>query len=265
MTTASNALGQNLPRKLICILFTALIMTIAAADEDHTSKTFQMRSDNSSIGGMHNQKTGTITCQPEVPSTASVCYDIYGELEEFSLESPWSSVTPAMRNTKFWLTSSPDQERPLVLNPNNTAELTNAPLNVEGKVYALVHDWNTGGKWTKLLRRELMRAVSSNNVVVVRWSNDTYSQSVANIRVVARQLAFFINRLQVLRGIPSHSFHLVGHGLGAHLCGIAGTYLQQRYGITVQSSGLLALSRSQTLHAIGGAGLSLGGRSLPLL
>ncbi|XP_018026135.1 pancreatic lipase-related protein 2 [Hyalella azteca] len=199
----------------------------------------------------------SISCQPDV----SVCYDIYGQQEEFALTAPWSGTadrpmtlipfSPAQLNTTFLLTSSPNQTLPLVLDLHNKTVLYKAPLNLDGKVYLITHGYRSNGSssWAKLLTGELMRANSSNNVVVVNWSkgaNVDYAQSVANIRVVARQLAFLINSLQVIQGIPSHSFHLIGHSLGAHVCGIAGTYLKQRYGTTIQR--ITGLDPAHPLH-----------------
>ncbi|XP_047735755.1 pancreatic lipase-related protein 2 isoform X2 [Hyalella azteca] len=221
-------------RKLVCFLLVQIVMTTSA-----TANASEVTLPGYVV--TRNRSTSNIYCQS---NETAFCYSIYGELEDFSPTAPWSHripFTPAQLGTEFWLISRPNQRPTMILDLNNKTALNNASMNLYGKVYILVHGWHFGSSssenWTERLTSELMSADSSNDVVEVKWTKGArgfYPQAVANVRVVARQLAFFINSLQVVQNISGHSFHLIGHSLGAHVCGIAGTFLQQRYGITIE-------------------------------
>ena len=88
------------------------------------------------------------------------------------------------------------------------------------------------------------------NFVEVNWKNganlDDYTQSAANTQIVGRQIAYMYNQLtevitdelRTLKlNIAQHyrqmgfrgELHCVGHSLGAHLCGYAGSYSQTEF------------------------------------
>ncbi|XP_023213256.1 pancreatic lipase-related protein 2-like, partial [Centruroides sculpturatus] len=50
----------------------------------------------------------------------------------------------------------------------------------------------------------------------------SYAQAAANIRVVGAEIAFLMERLQLVKGAKLETFHLIGHSFGAHACGYAG-------------------------------------------
>ncbi|XP_052257603.1 lipase member I-like [Dreissena polymorpha] len=64
------------------------------------------------------------------------------------------------------------------------------------------------------------------NVFAVDWSkgadNFHYLQAVANTRVVGALIAQFITQLRTTTQAQYGDFHLIGHSLGAHICGYAG-------------------------------------------
>ena len=64
------------------------------------------------------------------------------------------------------------------------------------------------------------------NVVSVDWSTPAfdvnYFNSAFNTQIVGPMVALFIRRLIDVFGVDSQSFQLVGHSLGAHVCGFAG-------------------------------------------
>ncbi|XP_023213257.1 pancreatic triacylglycerol lipase-like, partial [Centruroides sculpturatus] len=53
----------------------------------------------------------------------------------------------------------------------------------------------------------------------------SYAQAAANIRVVGAEIAFLMERLQLVKGAKLETFHLIGHSFGAHACGYAGKRL----------------------------------------
>ena len=64
------------------------------------------------------------------------------------------------------------------------------------------------------------------NVIAVDWSKaalDTnYFNSAFNSQIAGSMVALFIKRLIHVFGAKAKTFHLVGHSLGAHVCGFAG-------------------------------------------
>ena len=63
------------------------------------------------------------------------------------------------------------------------------------------------------------------NVIIVDWkipaSDPNYFNSAFNTQIVGSMIAYFINTLKSL-GVKLKDIHLVGHSLGAHVCGFAG-------------------------------------------
>ena len=73
------------------------------------------------------------------------------------------------------------------------------------------------------------------NVILVDWSKGAdlpYEQAAGNTRLVGAQIGELIRFL--ITGTNSHPnfashFYIVGHSLGAHTAGYAGSYLKQVY------------------------------------
>ncbi len=64
------------------------------------------------------------------------------------------------------------------------------------------------------------------NVILVDWRKGSqlinYLVSAASTRVVGYMIAYFIKQLHDIKNVTTDSFHLIGHSLGAHVCGSAG-------------------------------------------
>ena len=64
------------------------------------------------------------------------------------------------------------------------------------------------------------------NVIKVGWGKGAefpnYPQAVSNTQVVANAVAAFANTLVINQVVKGGNIHLVGHSLGAHICGQAG-------------------------------------------
>lgn len=76
---------------------------------------------------------------------------------------------------------------------------------------------------TELIRKERM------NVIIVDWGRGSgfpYTQAAANTRVVGAEVAAMILYLNEVAGTTNSQFHLIGHSLGAHVCGYAGERLR---------------------------------------
>lgn len=72
-------------------------------------------------------------------------------------------------------------------------------------------------------------------VIIVDWgggSSPPYAQAVANIRLVGAITAHVIHMIFEEVGLKNlESVHMIGHSLGAHLCGYAGYTLQRDFGL----------------------------------
>lgn len=92
-------------------------------------------------------------------------------------------------------------------------------------------------EWMDPAREKLVRR--GNGVILLDWSLGAdavynYAQAASNTRVVGRMLAFMLNNMKTYFATNTKSnvrsqlsLHLVGHSLGAHVCGQAGDYYRQ--------------------------------------
>lgn len=63
------------------------------------------------------------------------------------------------------------------------------------------------------------------NIISVSWpalSEALYTMSAVAVAPVGRYTGQMLDRLVSEMGVSTDSFHLVGHSLGAHICGVAG-------------------------------------------
>lgn len=73
------------------------------------------------------------------------------------------------------------------------------------------------------------------NVILVDWGNGSgfpYNQATANTRVVGEEIAALITSLNRMFGTTNSKYHLIGHSLGAHIAGYAGSRLPELGRIT---------------------------------
>ncbi|KAK7065345.1 hypothetical protein SK128_015663 [Halocaridina rubra] len=172
------------------------------------------------------------------------CHMLYGLKTCFSLRPPWYNTSrpvvkipmaPEEIGTSFTLFTRANATFPATLNPGDLRTIVGAPF-VPGKPFKVIsHGYQSHGSvsWMKTITGELLRS-EDQNVIVVDWSvgaRPPYTQAVANIRLVGAQLAYLIYSLNRFADVPITDFHLIGHSLGAHLCGHAGTYLRDSYGL----------------------------------
>lgn len=66
------------------------------------------------------------------------------------------------------------------------------------------------------------------NVIITDWSRGNgfpYTQATANTQIVGAEMANLVNRLIQNQNAQLKDFHLIGHSLGSHICGYAGSRL----------------------------------------
>jgi len=110
---------------------------------------------------------------------------------------------------------------------NDTESLKNSSFNPNNPTKILVHGWRSTGELTTLFQEAFFKVGAKDiNLIAVNWQ---YGASTLNY-IVARQEVFavgglvaqFIDFLVREGGLKLESLQLIGHSLGAHVCGIAG-------------------------------------------
>ncbi|XP_055976302.1 pancreatic lipase-related protein 3 [Sorex fumeus] len=84
--------------------------------------------------------------------------------------------------------------------------------------------WKTDGKWQRDMCNALLQ-VEDVNCINLDWINGSleYLHAVNNLRVVGAEVAYFIDVLVKKFGYSPSQVHLIGHSLGAHVAGEAGS------------------------------------------
>lgn len=190
-----------------------------------------------------------LTPSPSTPSPQAPleqCHLLYGQTACFSLQPPWvgpsrpvvrAPQSPEEIGTTFSLFTRQNYSVPVPLDPGQLSTIVGAPFTPGRPFKVVVHGYLSHGgvAWAKTLKGELLRAADQ-NVVVVDWSVGSmppFSQAVANLRLVGAQLAYLIYSLNIFADVPISDFHLIGHSLGAHLNGQAGSILKRTYSLTL--------------------------------
>ncbi|KAJ8011492.1 hypothetical protein DPEC_G00058780 [Dallia pectoralis] len=131
--------------------------------------------------------------------------------------------------TKFSVRSAEEPEEDLCyLVPGVKDSVTHCSFNTSLPTFAIIHGWSVAGlleSWIHKLVTALFKRVPNANVIVVDWlvlAQHHYPSAVANTRLVGRDIAWFINWLEVDLKYDLANLHLLGYSLGAHVAGVAG-------------------------------------------
>ncbi|XP_076240395.1 phospholipase A1 [Calliopsis andreniformis] len=113
-------------------------------------------------------------------------------------------------------------------------------FQIERRTIIIVHGFLSHGQesWIRDMEKSFLRW-NDVNIVVVDWSSGgntwNYYKAAVNTRVVGYQIARFLEHVENITSILSTSndinwgpLHLVGHSLGAHICGFAAKELRRR-------------------------------------
>ncbi|XP_019877450.1 pancreatic triacylglycerol lipase [Aethina tumida] len=163
----------------------------------------------------------------------SRCYD---ELGCLNITRSWYhlinrplNVFPLPRsviNTRFILyTRSNPTEGQLIKASNQSINESN--FSIEKKTKFIIHGFidTPLSNWVGDMRDELLKAADV-NVVVVDWAGGSlplYTQATANTRLVGLEIAHLINYLVKKHDYDARDVHIIGHSLGAHTAGYAGS------------------------------------------
>ncbi|XP_050314359.1 pancreatic triacylglycerol lipase-like [Anthonomus grandis grandis] len=161
------------------------------------------------------------------------CYDDLGCLNItrswYHLVNRPFNVFPLPRsviNTKFILYTRLNPSEGQLIKATNES-IDKSSMNVDKKIKFIIHGFidTPLSNWVKDMRTELLKAEDL-NVIVVDWAGGSlplYTQATANTRLVGLEVAYLINFLVNNFGVSSRNVHIIGHSLGAHTAGYAGT------------------------------------------
>ncbi|KAK4876324.1 hypothetical protein RN001_012746 [Aquatica leii] len=161
------------------------------------------------------------------------CYDEIGCL---NLTRSWYhlihrpiNVFPLPRsviNTRFILYTRAYASEGEVINAHNDT-IQKSNLDVKNKIRFIIHGFidTPLSNWVSEMKDELLKA-EEQNVIVVDWAGGSlplYTQATANTRLVGLELGYFINYLIKNHDVHPSDVHIIGHSLGAHTAGYAGS------------------------------------------
>uniref|UniRef100_A0A8C4FDW6 Triacylglycerol lipase n=1 Tax=Catagonus wagneri TaxID=51154 RepID=A0A8C4FDW6_9CETA len=163
-----------------------------------------------------------------------VCYDSLGC---FSDAEPWAGTiirplkilpwSPEKIDTRFLLYTNANPNNFQILLPSDPSTVEASNFQTDKKTRFIIHGFIDKGdeSWLVNMCQNLFE-VEEVNCICVDWkkgSQTTYTQAANNVRVVGAQVAQMLAILQVNYSYSPSQVHLIGHSLGAHVAGEAGS------------------------------------------
>ena len=164
----------------------------------------------------------------------NVCY---GDLGCFTDQYPFSGVLPWRPFAA--LPSAPEKIATTFILYNKktsgigeviTASKISANFDASAPVKFIIHGFMQNGfhKWI-IEMKDAILSVDDVNVIAVDWSNGNglpYTQATANTQIVGAEIAKLVNTFINTMGVNAADVHLIGHSLGAHISGYAGSRIK---------------------------------------
>ncbi|RWS26541.1 pancreatic lipase-related protein 2-like isoform X2, partial [Leptotrombidium deliense] len=115
------------------------------------------------------------------------------------------------------------------------SEVKAAPIQSKRKIILITHGYASGfteSNWMGAIKNLILnKSPDKYTVIIVDWANGAhitnYQRAKANTRVVGAVIAALMFKMKALHNTDYESTHLIGHSLGAHICGYAGQYLKK--------------------------------------
>ncbi|EGW11684.1 Pancreatic lipase-related protein 1 [Cricetulus griseus] len=163
-----------------------------------------------------------------------VCYNNLGC---FSDTEPWAGTatrplkllpwSPEKINTRFLLYTNENPNAFQLLQPSDPSTIEASNFQVARKTRFIIHGFIDKGEesWVLDMCKNMFK-VEEVNCICVDWkrgSQTTYTQAANNVRVVGAQLAHMLDVLMTNYSYSPSKVHLIGHSLGAHVAGEAGS------------------------------------------
>lgn len=104
--------------------------------------------------------------------------------------------------------------------------VTSVNFNPSNENFFIIHGWtaNSGSSVNTIMRPALLEKNDA-NIFVVDWSGPAgvgYIEAKNSVVEVGELIGGYTNEMMATFGLQSSSFNLIGHSLGAHVCGAAG-------------------------------------------
>ncbi|KAF2902054.1 hypothetical protein ILUMI_04153 [Ignelater luminosus] len=130
-------------------------------------------------------------------------------------------------NTRFILYTRLNPSEGQIIKAQDDKTIKRSNFDPKKKVKFIIHGFidTPLSNWVGDMKDELLKAEDL-NVVVVDWAGGSlplYTQATANTRLVGLELGYFINYLVKNYGLDADDVHIIGHSLGAHTAGYAGS------------------------------------------
>ncbi|XP_007939810.1 pancreatic lipase-related protein 3 [Orycteropus afer afer] len=144
-----------------------------------------------------------------------------GILSRHLMGLPWS---PEKINTRFLLYTIHNRNVHQEISAVNYSTIHASYFGTNKMTHINIPGWKTDGKWQRDMCNVLLQ-VEDVNCINLDWINGSqkYIHALTNLRVVGAEVAYFINILVTKFGYSPSKVHLIGHSLGAHLAGEAGS------------------------------------------
>lgn len=168
----------------------------------------------------------------------------------FHINGPWVTdqrpisqfpESPMKINTRFAVYTKHNRHYPKYLSLNETDETKYSGIHPKATIYVIAHGYLDSGDRPWVI--ELMNALldrdrtGTASVITIDWSGGSsppYMQAVANIRLVGAITAhvlFMVYEQFKMKNLEN--VHMIGHSLGAHLSGYAGSTLQKEFNLVL--------------------------------
>ncbi|CAF0737891.1 unnamed protein product [Brachionus calyciflorus] len=168
-----------------------------------------------------------------------VCYDGLGcFVDSFpfsgTLQRPFALLpeSPEKISVKFTLFNRRLGVNSEVIKYNSLGQYYDATLGTKFIIHGFLH--NGIKQWVVDMKNEILKA-DNVNVIVVDWSKGNgfpYTQATANTQVVGSEIARLVNTFINTKGAKAADFHIIGHSLGSHIAGYAGSKIKDLGRIT---------------------------------
>ena len=160
----------------------------------------------------------------------------YGELGCFTDSNPFGGVTarpiallpnsPEKIATKFTLYNKNTSIKGEII----SAEQKGNTFNTTAPVKFIIHGFiqNALVPWV-IKMKDAILSFEEVNGITVDWSKGNglpYTQATANTQVVGAEIAKLVNTFISTKGVKAKDVHLIGHSLGAHISGYAGSKIK---------------------------------------
>ncbi|XP_007518537.1 inactive pancreatic lipase-related protein 1 [Erinaceus europaeus] len=163
-----------------------------------------------------------------------VCYEGLGC---FSDSEPWAGTairplkvlpwSPEKIDTRFLLYTNENPNNFQILLPSDPSTIEASNFKTDRKTRIIIHGYIDKGdeNWVSDMCKNMF-TVEEVNCICVDWkkgSQTTYTQAANNVRVVGAQVAQMLTMLSTKYNYPASQVQLIGHSLGAHAAGEAGS------------------------------------------